>query len=152
MPTNRSAILSNLQSTLQSITIANDYKTNVARVEIVPRGWTWTQVSTGDRPFIGIMTGRVVPQVQPAMTIYETMPFRLMCFVQASSGALKTTAIDNLEDDITAALYADQSRGGAAYMTTISDIDRDDISDQTQGFLTMTVDVKFYRTTTLTTA
>ena len=75
MPTPaRKLILSNLQTTFESITVANGYKTTVVKVQALARGYA--DVKTGERPFIGY-----VPQAEQV----EYQPFnRIRCTLNVS--------------------------------------------------------------------
>lgn len=113
----REAILDDVQTTLEGITVANGYKTTVVTVERVIRHWG--DVGSSLRPWLGYMSQPQRFTHQPFGQMRTVMPLYIAGHITASTKAAAAAALTNLEDDIIAALEADTTRGGNAVMTHI---------------------------------
>lgn len=150
---NRQLIIDNIKTTLESITVANGYKTTVHTVEILVENWE--TVGGNERPWIGFKPNSQTIETMPFNTMRARLPFSLVAHVNTASKALTKTALDNLHDDIIAALLSDITRGGNACFTTITSHD-DDIgnSDSTDsrgvgGTLRVEFEVVYFRNISL---
>lgn len=122
MATRRESILDNIKTTLETISVAHGYYTNVDTVEDVIKDWD--KVKINQLPWLGYSTD---PREG---TTFEQQPFkRLVCsfgiviigHVNAIPGAAKNAALSNLEADIIKSMYSDHTRGGFAIDSTIND-------------------------------
>lgn len=156
MTTQRTAILRNMQTALQAIQVGQSlpsapvfgpvlFKTTVKSVEIVPRTWVPTLVAPDSTPMIGIMSGIERKSHLPGGMIWCDWQLLLSIFVDESDGLTRLALLDNLEDDIIAALSADTTLGKAAVRTTFIETDRDDVAALPQGTMKMLVETRYYR-------
>jgi hypothetical protein len=139
--------LLNIRSTLAAITTANGYKTQVATSSdsIVPL----EDVPSSMRPYTGWMTGTEVPQMQPFGAMRWVVPVVVVGYVTATAWADRSAAINNLADDILAALSVDTTRGGYAVMTTIRGIEtnENDPDAGVDGYCILDFEIVYNRTT-----
>jgi len=145
----KESILDNFQTTLEGITIANGYKTDVETVERLIK--EWHSVGAGLRAWVGYMPQVSTFKYYAFGQLRVTMPIIVAAHVNAATKALASEAITNIEDDILAAISADTTRGGFATMTHLIS-QQDDIGDPDSidsqgagGTLTMTFNVVYHR-------
>lgn len=151
MTTARTNILANVQTTLEGITVANGYNTDVVTVEGVVRDWG--EVNAILRPWIGFIPQTTTYSYEPGGRIRSVMRLLVFAHLSSASKAAASVALDNLQDDLIAAMNADTTRGENAVMSTLVDA-QDDIGDpdskDSNGIVTVTMqswDIVYYRTT-----
>ena len=98
----RKLILSNLQTTFESITVANGYKTTVVKVQALARGYA--DVKTGERPFIGYVPQAEQVEYQPFNRIRCTLNVSVIGHVSGNSQSDRSAKLNDLIDDLIAAL------------------------------------------------
>lgn len=139
--------LAALEDTLKGITTSSGYKSSVVTAERVVRAPE--DIPNDRRPYIGIQTGKGVPEYHPSYGIRCVEAVTLYCYVP-HEGDDKATAgrIDNLLDDIFAALGQDPVLSEAAtdvkvveYDSDESDSDKDDQS----GVMLVALSVTYHR-------
>ena len=143
----RRSILSNIGTTLNTISVANGYKTNVATVEAV--GKSWGDMGTGEKPWVGYAPGRETLEYFPFNDIKVALSVTLICHISASTQAARSSQLNDLLDDVIAVLSVDTTRGGAAISTTVNTVETDEGSPDANGYGSMliTLTVSYLRTT-----
>jgi hypothetical protein len=140
----RKLIIDNLKTTLETITVANGYKSTVTKVEVLAK--TWLQVSEVLRPWLGIV---------PQETRYEHLPagrvrsvFRIDIIGHVSNGTYeeKRTRLADLLDDLWGALNVDLTRGANAVNTMIVKSETDEGAPEAEGTIVIGLDVVYMRT------
>jgi hypothetical protein len=121
---NRKLILNNLQSTFEGITVANGYKTTITKVQALARGFA--DVKSGERPFIGYVPQAEQVEHFPFDLLRCTLNISIIGHVSGSSQADRSTKLNNLIDDITAAFYEDPTRGTNAITSRLGQIETDE--------------------------
>lgn len=123
---NERLLLDNVLTTLQTISVTNGYKTNVDAVELKYRTW----VSKGEvgATVIGIVPMDAVWTPQAFGHYRVRLNIMLACHVQASSDSERYDRLQDLIDDVVAALNVDINRGGTAICTVITAV-RTDMGD-----------------------
>lgn len=92
-------ILQNIQDTLEDITIANGYRTDVVTVEPVWR--VWGNVHTRQMPWLGYGVVETRPDpYAPGNEVYPKMSLSIVAHINESSPTAAVTAAANLEDDL----------------------------------------------------
>ena len=159
MAIDKTLILDNIETTLAAIKIANSKRTNVTTVERVLK--TWGEVSAKQMPWIGFAGYETLPQPpHPADgQLRCMMRVKIIAHVNAATPTLCQAAINNLEDDIIGALYADGGRGTDAngyrnaqdtkWTRTADDVGDPAAPDSRGGYGTLEMDweVTWIRTT-----
>jgi|TARA_Y100001938_G_C7947468_1_gene357490 hypothetical protein len=147
----RKLILDNIASSLETITTGNGYKTSVDSVN--RRLVSWEEIGISQMPWVGFAPiGQSTPNYKPNGFIDVRMQVTIVGHVNSLSGAAKTTALANLEDDIIAAINDDTSRGNNAIRTnwlgTQTDEGNADSDDHRggSGTLVMMFEVLYQRT------
>lgn len=108
----RKLILDDIADTLADILVANSYKTTVVTVDREVK--TWAEVGTTAMPWLGFCateTSFSRQDHQPSGWIKCSMRVVIVGHVNQTTGAEKTDALANLEDDIIAAMLEDPRRG-----------------------------------------
>ncbi|MAB56863.1 MAG: hypothetical protein CL524_04860 [Aequorivita sp.] len=143
----RKDILDNIETVLNTITTGNGYKTTVTTVEPVAKGWG--DMGAGLKPFIGFSPGSERFDYQPCGSIRVVLGIALTCHISGSTQGARSSALNDLLDDIIKALSLDTSRGGKAISTTISQVETDEGSPDSsyEGSMLIRVDVAYIRTT-----
>ena len=133
----RKLILNNLQTTFETVTTGNGYKTTVDTVQALARGYF--DVKTGERPFIGYVPGIETVQHQPSNIGH----------VSGTSLADRQTKLNNLIDDLIAVLNVDTTRGSNAISTTVTQFETDegDPDAHGDGSVLMQVQIRYIRNT-----
>ena len=114
----RKLILNNLQTTFEGITTGNGFKTTVVKVQALARGYA--DVKTGERPFVGYVPQAEQVQHQPFDQMLCTLNVSVIGHVSGNSQSDRSTKLNNLIDDLIAALNTDTTRGANAISTTRS--------------------------------
>jgi hypothetical protein len=127
----RKLILSNLQTTFESITVANGYKTTVVKVQALARGYA--DVKTGERPFIGYVPQAEQVEYQPFNRIRCTLNVSVIGHVSGNSQSDRSTKLNDLIDDLIAALNADPTRGTNAINTKLVQFETDEGDPDARG-------------------
>tara|TARA_R110002020_G_scaffold171937_3_gene362049 strand:+ start:1641 stop:2102 length:462 start_codon:yes stop_codon:yes gene_type:complete len=142
----RKDIVSNIGSVLATITTDNGYKTTVVTVEAV--GKTWADVGSGAKPWIGYAPVRESFEYFPGSQIRVVLNVTIIAHISGTTQADRATKLNDLLDDIIAALNLDTTRGGKAIATTITTVETDEGSPDANGFgsMVLTVDVPYIRT------
>ncbi len=146
----RKLILDNIKTVLASVSTATGFKTNIKTVERVVRDWA--DVARGIRPWVGFSPRLETFAFLPGKQIRATLPVVIVACVSGDSVDDKHAKLNDLHDDIIAALGADPTRGACAIDTIIRNAE-DDIGDpdtaDTQGFtgtLVINAEVHYMRT------
>jgi len=148
----KNLIMSDLISALEGITVANGYKSNVQAVLRTVQDYDSVRTGTGC-PAITLKRSNCAYEYRSCDHIDATLTVDLLVHVDGSTDAARYTAIDNLEDDIIAAVSVDITRGGNAIETrvrsTIDDTGDPDTMDSRGGgsSAVITIDIMFERTT-----
>ena len=142
----RKDILSNIGTTLATITTGNGYKTTVVTVEAV--GKTWADVGSGAKPWIGYAPIRESFQYFHGSQIRVTLAVTLIAHIAGTTQSDRSDKLNDLLDDIIAALNVDTTRNGKAISTTITTAETDEGSPDANGFGSMVIaaDVAYIRT------
>ena len=143
----RKSILDNIGTVLATITTGNGYKTTVVSVEPFAKGWG--DMGAGLKPFIGFAPGSERFQYQPCGSIRVALNVALTCHISGSTQSARSTALNDLLDDIIKALSLDTSRGNNAIATTVSQVETDEGSPDSseEGSMLVGVEVAYLRTT-----
>ena len=143
----RKLILNNLQSTFETVTTGNGYKTTVTKVQALARGYA--DVKTGERPFIGYVPQSEQVQHQPGDQMLCTLTVSVIGHVSGNSQSDRSTKLNNLIDDIIAVLNVDTTRGSNAISTTLTQLETDegDPDARGDGSVLAQVQVKYIRNT-----
>jgi len=149
MATQKSLILANVKTVLETITVANGYRTNVELVEKVIRDWQDT--GSGSRPWIGFMPQVQLFEAHSFGNLRVTLPILIAAHIVAATEDLADDALTDLEDDIVDALSLDTTRGGNATFTRLIS-QQDDIGDPDStdhngagGTLVIKINVVYHR-------
>ena len=139
----RQLILANIDTVLQTITVANGYKSTVVTVSRAIKGWSEVGVSL--MPFIGFAPiGRSSATYKPNGYLDVIMPVTIIGHTNSLSGATKTEDLSALQDDIIAALNVDTTRGNNAIRSNWSGTQTDegnpDSDDHRGGSGTLVMD------------
>jgi len=142
----RTTILSNIGTTLETITTGNGYKTTVATVEAVAK--SFGDMGSGAKPFIGYAPVRERLAYQPFNDIECTLSVTLLCHIAGNTQSDRATKLNNLLDDVITALAVDTTRGSVAISTTVTEAQTDEGSPDAGGFgsMLLNVDVRYLRT------
>lgn len=120
----RKLILTNLQTTFEGITTGGGFKTTVTKVQALARGFA--DVKTGERPFIGYVPQAEQVEYQPFNRIRCTLNVSVIGHVNGGDLSDRSTKLNNLIDDLIAALNADPTRGGNAINTKVTQFETDE--------------------------
>lgn len=112
---NSTGIINDLITALEAITTAGGYKTDVEKVTRTVK--TWDEAT--QRPEIGVGKGAVQYRYEYANCIRCTMRVTLGAHILAADAETRLTAVENILDDIIAAVHDDYTRSGNAIKTTI---------------------------------
>jgi len=112
---NATTIVNDLVTQLGTISVDNGYNTDVAEVTRTVK--TWDEATT--RPSIGVGKGRVQYEHGHGGYLRCSMMVTIVGHVLGSTEAARLTALENMLDDIVAALFADHTRSGSAVKTTL---------------------------------
>lgn len=141
----RQLIISNLKTTLETITTGNGYKSTLNTVQILAK--SWLQVPQVIRPWLGIVPQETRYQYLPGGLIRSIFHIDLIAHIANGSYEEKRERLSNLVDDIFAAISVDTTRNGNAISTTISETDTDEGDPESDGTLVVKLDVVYMRTT-----
>jgi len=143
----RKNILDNVETVLGTITTGNGYKTTLAAVEPFAKGWG--DMGTGSKPFVGFSPGAERFEFLPGNQIRVRMDLVLTCHVSGSTQSARSVALNNLLDDLIAALNLDTTRGGHAVSTTITQTETDEGSPDAnhEGSMLVRAEVVYFRNT-----
>lgn len=151
----RQAILDNIETTLQSITVANGYDVTVDTVEREVK--EWDSVGAGSLPWLGFMPEAERLEYQPGGVMRVTLPVAVVGHVNATTASDRCDKLSDLIDATVAALSADTTRGANATMTTVLDVatdegDPDALPDSRggSGSFVMRTEIVYMRTTSET--
>ena len=142
----RTSILSNLGTTLATITTGNGYNTTVVEVENEAK--TWADVPDSKKPWVGYVPIAEVLQFLPGNQVRVELPLDVICHVKGNTNADRSTKLNNLLDDVIAALNVDTTRGSNAISTTVLSADTDEGAPGAvgQGSMVLRIEVAFMRT------
>lgn len=144
----RKAILNNLISTLQTITVLNGFDTTVALVELqakVPE-----QVPPDKKPFIGVVPLKEHYEYLSNRQFRITWEIGLILQIKDTTFELRSTTLNNFIDDVINALHLDITRSGNAVMTKIVSIETDEADVTSSGTAEIMLNVVYNRTSALT--
>ena len=144
-PTRR-LVLQNIKTVLDTISTDNSYKTDVDTVEAL--GKSWATVKPGEKPWIGIVPQRESLKFEYS-NIRVTLTVLLIGHVAGTTQDDRASKLNNLLDDIIAAMNADTTRGNNAISTTITTVDTDEGAPDGDGdgSMVITMTVVYFRGT-----
>ena len=141
----RKLIVDNIKTTLESITTGNGYKSDITTVQILAK--SWLQVSQVIRPWLGIVPQETNYEYLPNGIIRSVFMLHIIGHVANGTPEEKRERLNDLIDDLFAALNVDTTRNGNAVMTTVVKSETDEGDPESDGTLVMQIDVVFMRTT-----
>lgn len=109
--------LQSIVTALDAISSGSGYHTASVSVERVYK--TWDDLSPSQVPYIGILPIENTLEYHGGRRIEQTSRVNLYCFVGGTTPTTRTTALENLLDDIIKALGADTTHGASAIHTTL---------------------------------
>ena len=115
--TMRELILADIKSTLESISTANGYKTAVDTVEEVLR--SRDDVKPGERPYIGFGPDTETVEHTIGSEMRVTLPWTVVGYVSGADWATVSGSINDLRDDIMAAVFEDPTLGDNCTQTLL---------------------------------
>lgn len=144
--TQRRDITSNVKTTLEAISIANGFNTDVTTVETLLK--IYDEVPPSIRPWIGILPEIERAEYLPGQ-IRMVLPFNLLGYTFAATNVEsdKLDDINDLHDDIIEAMNADQTRGGNAVATTLTEAETNEDQEGQDGVVRLTFEVAYFRAT-----
>ena len=140
----RKLIVDNLKTTLETITVANGYKSTVTKVEVLAK--TWLQVAEVIRPWLGIVPQETTYQHLPAGRVRSILHIDIIGHVSNGTYAEKRDRLADLLDDIWGAVNVDLTRGANAVNTMITKSETDEGAPEAEGTLVIGLDVVYMRT------
>ena len=142
----RRLILDDVKTVLATITVANGYKSTVKTVEALGKGFADTPV--GDKPWAGVYPQQESFSFESGGLIRVTLTLLVMVHISGATVDDRSTALNNLLDDVIAALGEDTTRGSNAVMTTITTVETDegDPDAYGNGSMAITAEVVYFRT------
>ena len=143
----RKNILDNVGTVLNTITTGNGYKTTLATVEAFTKGWG--DMGSGAKPFVGYAPGPERLQFLPGNQIRVRLDLIITCHISGTTQDARSVALNNLLDDLIAALNLDTTRGGHAVSTTITQAESDEGSPDAnhEGSMLVRAEVVYFRNT-----
>lgn len=148
----RKNIIDNVITTLTAITTAGGYKTTVDTVARVAKDWA--SVGENEMPWLGIKVGKETFVYRSTFGLIDVkLPIQIVGHVIATSDTSRSEKLNNLLDDVIAALSSDPTRDNNAVTTTILGGETDegdpDTADSRGGSGSFVLDVEiFYQRTT----
>lgn len=141
----RLMILDNIGATLGAISIANGFRTDVAKVQAIARGYA--DVKTGERPFLGYVPESETTEYQPFHYLRCVLTVRVVGHVSGVTQSDRAIKLNGLIDDLLRALSKDPTRGGNAISSKVSLVQTDegDPDAHGDGSLLLTVAVTYER-------
>jgi len=142
-PTRR-LVLQNIKTVLETISTANSYKTDVDTVEAL--GKSWATVKPGQKPWLGI-----VPQRESLSFEYSNIRVVLTLLVIGHVAGTtqddRASQLNDLLDDVIAALNTDTTRDNNAISTTITSVETDEGAPDGDGdgSMVITTNVAYFR-------
>ncbi len=130
-------------TTLAAITTAGGYNNDIATIE---RGLRNIQ-RMADEEFPAIFIPGASEQREDETKVHFTsnMSVFLAAWVKDVVGSYGGVQLllDNIIEDITKAVYVDETLGGNAINTTISEVDPEDADDGAHGFALIKLDIQY---------
>ena len=142
-PTRR-LVLQNIKTVLETISTANSYKTDVDTMEAL--GKSWATVKPGQKPWLGI-----VPQRESLSFEYSNIRVVLTLLVIGHVAGTtqddRASQLNDLLDDVIAALNTDTTRDNNAISTTITSVETDEGAPDGDGdgSMVITTNVAYFR-------
>ena len=142
-PTRR-LVLQNIKTVLETITTGNGYKTTIDTVEAL--GKSWAGVKPGQKPWLGI-----VPQRESLSFEYSNIRVVLTLLVIGHVAGTtqddRASKLNDLLDDVIAALNTDTTRDNNAISTTITSVETDEGAPDGDGdgSMVITTNVAYFR-------
>ena len=140
----RKLIIDNLKTTLESITVANGYKSTVNTVEVLAK--TWLQVSEVVRPWLGIVPQETQYEHLPAGRVRSVLKISIIGHVANGTYEEKRTRLSDLLDDVWGAVNVDLTRGANAVNTMITASETDEGAPEAEGTIVIDLNVVYMRT------
>ena len=147
----RTSVLADIKSTLEAVSTANGFKTDVDTVEPFLR--SRDEVKPGERPYLAFGADRETYEHYCFGTMRVQMPFTVVGYITQNDWTAASAAINNLRDDVIAAIMADPTLGGNATqvllledLTDEADPNRGDIPAD-GGAVVLNFRVTYYRDT-----
>jgi len=146
---NRTNILLDLNTTLNTISTNNGYNTDIDTVEQFVRGRD--DVPSGQRPYVGFgCLEDERPEHFAFGEIRVVMPVIVMGLVNQATWTTRSAAVNNLADDIIAAVMSDPTRSNYAITTTFTGMltdEGDPDAGPSGGACVLRFEIPYYRTT-----
>lgn len=141
---NRRLVLQNIKTVLETITTGNGYKTTIDTVEAL--GKSWATVKTGQKPWLGIVPQRESLKFEYS-NIRVTLPVLIIGHVTGTTQDDRASKLNDLLDDVIAALNTDTTRSNNAISTTVTTVETDEGAPDGDGdgSMVITVDVVYFR-------
>ena len=142
-PTRR-LILQNIKTVLETITTDNGYKTDLSKVE--PLGKSWATVKPGEKPWVGIVPQRESLKFEYS-NIRVSLSVLLIAHVAGTTQDDRASKLNDLLDDIIAAINLDTTRGSNAISSTIKTVETDEGAPDGDGDGSMVInmDLAYFR-------
>ncbi len=145
----RKNILDALVDLFEDITVANGYKTTLATVARTVKDWgTW---GAQEAPALGMKPGKEAFTYEPGQLLVK-LPIELGVYLVATSDTERSTKLNNVLDDVIAALESDPTLGVAGVIETNilggeTDEGDPDTADSRggSGFLVINIEVVYLR-------
>ena len=142
----RKLILDDIKTTCEGIAVAAGFKSNVATVLRVAK--TWTQAKNLAKPLIAIVAGAERIEERGFNFIDAFWTVSLIGYIEKDADPdVNLTRINELQDDMIAALHADIRRGGNAISTKAKSFETDEMDEAGQESMVMGFEIHYERTT-----
>jgi len=144
-PTRR-LVLQNIKTVLETISTGNGYKTDVDTVEAL--GKSWATVKPGEKPWIGIVPQRESLKFEYS-NIRVVLSVLIIGHVAGSTQDDRASKLNDLLDDIIAAVNTDTTRDNNAISTTIIAVETDEGAPDGDGdgSMVVTLNIVYFRGT-----
>jgi len=142
-PTRR-LILQDVKTVLETITTDNGYKTDVTTVEAL--GKSWATVKSGEKPWVGIVPQRESLKFEYS-NIRVVLPVLIIAHVAGATQDDRASKLNDLLDDVIAAINLDTTRGANAISSTIKTVETDEGAPDGDGdgSIVVLVDITYFR-------
>ena len=142
----RRSILQNIKTVLGTITTGNGYKTTITTCEAL--GKSWATVKPGQKPWRGVVPQRESLKFEYS-NIRAVLTVLIIGHVSGTTQDDRATKLNNLLDDIIAAMNLDTTRGSNAISSTIRQVETDEGAPDAEGdgSMVVTMDVAYFRGT-----
>ena len=141
---NRRLVLQNIKTVLETITTGNGYKTTIDTVEAL--GKSWATVKPGQKPWLGIVPQRESLKFEYS-NIRVVLSVLIIGHVTGTTQDDRASKLNDLLDDVIAALNTDTTRSNNAISTTVKTVETDEGAPDGDGdgSMVITVDIAYFR-------